>query len=479
MLSKLSLKLSSLIMLVLVLCLGAVSLIYIANNKDMYIERELDKMAVAYEELSAINFEKDEDKLDMFMEENDHQTYYMVIFDEDLKTIYSSSRIARARAFIKNKDIFFNQFSAGSEPQYINGNGYEYLSLKRTAEQNGKVYYINIEESLKISDSIFSYTNRNLLVFTIIFVFFSGIAMFTLVSNTIRPIRKLSDIASNITEDNYSKRYEGKITNDEIGILVKQINNMADTIQTNFNNLSNFNFLLKADVARMNEYEKMRKKVITNITHELKTPLAIISSQLEMMKFSKDESRKKYYYDSALEEINKMSKLISTLLSFSAGERELFKSEAKEVDLSEMIGDLCAKSRPLVSYNGIALKTDIEPRCNLRFAPENIEHVFNNYLMNAIQHTEKGHSIKISLKKIEDNYRLTVFNEGKLIEEDSLDKIWTDFYSNFEDKKVLDSRVGIGLFIVKEIAIINKTQCGVKNIKNGVEFWFDFCTQEG
>ena len=79
--------------------------------------------------------------------------------------------------------------------------------------------------------------------------------MFTLVSNTIRPIRKLSDIASNITEDNYSKRYEGKITNDEIGILAKQINNMADTIQTNFNNLSNFNFLLKADVARMNEYE--------------------------------------------------------------------------------------------------------------------------------------------------------------------------------------------------------------------------------
>ncbi len=97
---------------------------------------------------------------------------------------------------------------------------------------------------------------------------------------------------------------------------------------------------LKEDIKRLNEYEEMRKRVISNITHELKTPLAIISSQIEMMSCVDNEEKRSAYYDSAMKEIDKMSALISRALNFSAGEKEIFGGEKQSVNLSEYISTL-------------------------------------------------------------------------------------------------------------------------------------------
>lgn len=477
--NKLSVKLSALIMLVLVLCLGAVSLVYILNTKSMYIQQETKKMKAFSNQIASLNLSSGRETIDDFCEKNDGQDYYLVISDKNFKIIYYSSRYAMARFYLYKDKNIVSSVNVSSDPHYYEGQHSQYISMQNKIIKNGKTYFIYIEESLKTTDSIFSFTNKNLIILTALFVVVSGLAMFVLIKNTTKPIEQLSEVAQNIAASDYTKRYEGKIPCDEIGILAKQLNNMADTIQTNINNLNNLNYLLKSDVVRMNEYEIMRKRFMTNITHELKTPLAIISSQIEMMSYAKDNERRKYYYDSAIDEIGKMNRLISTLLDVSVSERDMFRQKAEKIDLSAFIDNLCVKSRPLVNYNKITLRSDIEQGCILNFAPENVEHVFNNYLMNAIQHTAKGRTISVSLKKHENNFRLTVFNEGEPIDKDSLDKIWTDFYSKFDGEKPTDSRIGIGLFIVKEISVINKTQCGVRNADGGVEFWFDFCSQEG
>ena len=113
-------------------------------------------------------------------------------------------------------------------------------------------------------------------------------------------------------------------------------------------------------------------------------------------------------------------------------------------------------------------------KCRIEATREHIDHIFNNYLMNALQHSKAGGRIKVSIKKYEDAVRLSVFNEGNNIDESDREKIWTDFYKSptvSED----NNRTGIGLFIIKEISLINKDKCGYINHSNGVEFWYDFC----
>ena len=339
------------------------------------------------------------------------------------------------------------------------------------------LYYIFIEESLRTSDAVVDFTNSFLVKLIVIFIIVSGIVVFILINRTTRSLRTLSDVAAKISEGDYSVRYNGKITNDEVGVLASNLNFMANTIAENVNDLKNYNFLLKEDNSRMSEYESMRKRVLTNVTHELKTPLAIISSQIEMMTVTKSDEKKKYYYESAMDEIDKMSKLISRLLNFSAGEKVIFENEKTEINLGEYIKNLCDKSITVIKSKNVKFKEMLED-CKIIASLEHIEHIFNNYLMNAMQYGAEGGLIEVCVKKQKDCCRFSVFNEGSSIDESESEKIWTDFYRVQTGIAQDSKKVGIGLFIVKEISLINHDRCGFINRQGGVEFWYDFCEND-
>ena len=116
--------------------------------------------------------------------------------------------------------------------------------------------------------------------------------------------------------------------------------------------------------------------------------------------------------------------------------------------------------------------------CKIIASLEHIEHIFNNYLMNAIQYGAEGGLIEVCVKKQKDYCRLSVFNEGSSIDESESEKIWTDFYRVQTGIAQDSKKVGIGLFIVKEISLINHDRCGFINRQGGVEFWYDFCEND-
>ena len=461
-------------MTVLIITIGAVSFLYISNAKSLYISNEKDVMKHALKQLNSISFSSNISKIDDFLEVYYEQTYDLFICDSNLSAVYSTKRSARTDDIIK--EIFYDNiddFKENSAPEILNQNKRdESIVLKTKLKNHGKTYYVYIEQSLKTTDSVFAYSNRFLLIMLGAFVIVSGILMFALTHSTTKSVTRLSEVTTKISKGDYSARYSGKIGKDEIGVLANNFNSMADTISEYVNSLNNYNFLLKEDNKRMTEYEDMRKRVLTNITHELKTPLAIISSQIEMMNLTKDSEKKLYYYNSALEEIEKMSKLISRLLNIQAGEKTIFESEIKKIRLDEMINELCKKSELLLKAKGIKLETDIEPY-EIEASPQNIEHIFDNYLMNAIQYCKNQHKIKVSLKTDDYKCRLSVYNEGSCISEVDGERIWTDFYKSKHSKEQ-EKHSGIGLFIVKEISLINHDECGFANHKNGVEFWYDF-----
>lgn len=478
---RLSVKLAVYIMAILILVVGGASLVYSLNAKQLYINSEKTRMLSAVENLNKLkisNSAEDTAKISEFLDDNYEQTYDLYICDDEITPVFSSKRMFYTTYVIKEYFIDgIDEYKENNKPVFVNEKGRpERLVLSTKIKNNGKTFYVLIEESLRISDSVFKHTNRFLTIMVIAFIVFSGVAVLILINRNTRSLRELSEVAKKISQGDYSVRYNGKIKKDEVGVLAKNLNFMADTIAKNINNLNNYNFLLKEDNSRMTEYESMRKRVLTNVTHELKTPLAIISSQIEMMNCTKDEKKKVYYYESTMEEIDKMSKLISRLLNFSAGEKTIFENEKHKIKLDELIKNLCEKSKSLIKSKRITFKQELD-KCSVEASEEHIEHIFNNFIMNAVQYSSENGYIRVSLKKFDDRCRISVFNKGSQINEQDGEKIWTDFYKSAgveDDSK----RAGIGLFIVKEISIINHDKCGFENFDDGVEFWYDFYSYE-
>lgn len=470
MIKKLSVKITVLIVLILTVVMGSISAIYIFNSKDLYINNEIKSLNEFCEKIDDIADFSQSSKIENLLSEYEPHNYTIDVFDSSYRNVFSTRNVSPEKF---EETVFLKGYSYtdGAERTRVK-NGNERITVKRIMVKNGQTYYVHIYESLKTVDAVFSHTNKFLLMEIVLFMTVSAVSIFLLIHRAIKPIGELDRAAQEMAAGDYSARYSGVIEKNEIGTLSKSFNKMADTIQEDVNKITNYNFLLKEDMERLREYDKMRKRVLSNITHELKTPLAIISSQIEMMVCVDDSEKKNYYCESALSEIKTMSLLISRLLNFSSGEKDIFEAKAERTNLSERLKSNIKKISPIMLSKNIMFQSDIDEECYCTIVANHIERIFNNYIINAIHHVSGGGRIIISLKKDNDTIRLSVYNDGKNIKEDELDKIWSDFYKR--ENTADEMTAGLGLFIVKEISIIDRDECGVINRSGGVEFWYLF-----
>ena len=358
---------------------------------------------------------------------------------------------------------------------YSDTNNEPAVRIYTAIEVNGKTYYIHVKDSLSGVSLVFDFSNKILSYVVMGYIIICSVILFLAISPSVKSARKVTKVAKSISENNLSVRYEGAIRNDEIGELALSVNKMADTIQENINNLENYNFILREDNLYMKEYEETRRMLLCNITHDLKTPLAVISSQVEMIAACNEQEKKDYYYHSAMEEISKMSKMLSDVLQMTISEHNFITKKAENIDVSEVITKLCMDHDAYIKSQNLKLKTDIADNLKLRTIKEYIEYVFRNYLTNAVQNAYKNTEITVSLKQTGSVIRLSVENKGNNITDDMKDKIWTNAFTTSPEGK---NNTGLGLFIVKEISLIEHTECGFENLENGVHFWFDFISYE-
>lgn len=230
--------------------------------------------------------------------------------------------------------------------------------------------------------------------------------------------------------------------------------------------------------AKQSDYQLLesQREFVANISHELKTPLAVVSSQVEMLEIAGDKIDRSYYYSSIHEELDKMSRMVGELLDFSMLDNQMSSMEMSRVNVSEMIEYLLLRYDAMFRKNEIKVEQEIEKNC---FAYGNrmyLERAVNNYLMNAFQHTEQGKRIRITLKKEKKQIRMEVYNDGERIKEEQMEHIWDSFYTTSQEKKPVTSEnevrnIGLGLFVVRKIVNKHKGSCGVQNMENGVLFW--------
>ena len=356
-------------------------------------------------------------------------------------------------------------------------NGLSYMMLSGKLE-NGYFLYIRIPLN-SIQDSV-SISNNFLLMMAGFTILIASI-MVTIVSKKFtEPILELNNIAKKMSNLDFSQKYKVTNARDEINDLGRSINTMSDKLERTIKQLRNSNIELERDIEEKSKIDEMRKTFISDVSHELKTPIALIQGYSEglLENVNNDEESRKFYAEVILDETNKMDKLVKQLLELMKLEYGKREFNNKEFNIVELEKEVIRKTNVMIEEKQAEIKFD-ENEDIIVFADDfYIEQVLTNYLTNAIKNVKEMYGekyIKISneINKEENKVCIKVFNTGEQISEENLNRIWNRFYKADESRHREDGGTGIGLAFVKAIMSNYDNKYGVKNLENGVEFYFE------
>jgi signal transduction histidine kinase len=233
------------------------------------------------------------------------------------------------------------------------------------------------------------------------------------------------------------------------------------------------------DIERKTEIDEIRKEFLSNVSHELKTPIALIQGYAEGLKenINEDEESRDFYCEVIMDEANKMNNMVKKLLSLNELEFGNNQVNLEYFDIVALIKSVLGSTDILFKQKEVTLHFEQDESVYVWADELLIEQVVTNYISNALNHVSGQKIIEIKLIPRGDTVRVAVFNTGNNIPEDELDKIWIKFYKVDKARTREYGGSGIGLSIVKAIMNSHNKDCGVINRNVGVEFWFELDTK--
>lgn len=388
-------------------------------------------------------------------------------------------------------DHFASSASASAEydslqPSDSHRNAVDYENFEIRKNQNANVEYFvysylldsgetvhiysevaDVENIVEVAGGVYSFITIAILLI-IAAIFYILVAKFT------KPLVEMNDITKDMAALNFNRKCAdyGK---DEIGELGNSINTLSTTLDSTLMDLKDKNEQLEKDIERRHALDNARKSFISNVSHELKTPIAIISGYAEGVceGISSDPEVIKEYCQIINDESQKMNELVVELL-------ELSKLENKHQPFMPEIFDIGTKTASLLNHlslqfvqNGITVINRI-PRPLACYGEEDkIEIVLKNYITNAVAHCSGEKLIEISYKDKGQLLEFSVFNTGENIAEHDMPELWDSFYRADKAHARSDNRFGLGLSIVKSIMEKHSCRYGVRNVQKGVVFTFE------
>ncbi|WP_160684511.1 HAMP domain-containing sensor histidine kinase [Clostridium sp. C2-6-12] len=330
-----------------------------------------------------------------------------------------------------------------------------------------KVPLISIKESVNIA-------NKFIIITGIVIIILGSIWAYWFSKKFTKPILEVNDIANNMAKFDFTQKcnVNGK---DEIGQLSESINYLSCELNRAITELNIKNKKLEEDIEKERKIDEMRKEFISSVSHELRTPLSVIHGYAEglVSNVAENEEDRKFYCDVIIKETNKMNKLVRDLLNLSQIESGYFNIEKSEFNLTSLIIYILDKYKAVFLEKNIKIEFEVIEELYVCADMVRVEQIITNYLNNAINHLDDNKIIKLSTKIIDDKIKIYVFNSGKHILEESLDKIWKSFYKVDKARTRAYGGYGLGLSIVKAIVELHGTECGVDNTEGGVVFWFE------
>ena len=303
------------------------------------------------------------------------------------------------------------------------------------------------------------------------------IAMF-LAGNVTKPIREITDISNRMKGLDFSRKYQGVSRSEEVTELGRNINELSDILEETISELKTANNELQKDLERKEEIEAMRQDFLSSVTHELKTPLALIQGYAEGLQdgMAEDPESRDFYCEVIVDEAGKMNNMVKKLLTLNQLEFGNSQVNMDHFDVVELVNNYIASARLLAEQQGIRLSVQKSGPIKVWADEFLVEEVFQNYYSNALHHVEGDKVIDIRFEQKEKCVRISVFNTGKPIPAEALPHLWEKFYKVDKARTREYGGSGVGLSIVRAIMNLLHQQYGVVNYNDGVMFWFELDT---
>ncbi len=349
--------------------------------------------------------------------------------------------------------------------------GSEYLVLWGTLSDGNLILMRSAFESIRESAVI---SSRFLAYIGILAVILSGIISIFASRKIAEPILELTEISRRMTDLDFNVRYRGRGEN-EIDQLGEHINQLSYALEKTISELKSANNELQMDIEKKIQIDEMRKEFLSNVSHELKTPLALIQGYAEGLQecIHEDAESRDFYCEVIMDEADKMNQMVKKLLTLNQLEFGNDAVTMERFDLTELIRGVIQSASILLKQNEITLTFQTDMPMYVWADEFKVEEVMTNYLSNAIHHADGEKKIDIKYTQKADCVRVSVFNTGKPIPEEDIDRIWIKFYKVDKARTREYGGSGIGLSIVKAIMDSFHRDCGVINHASGVEFWFE------
>ncbi len=347
-----------------------------------------------------------------------------------------------------------------------------FLDLVGYSDENYLVFiranYENIEESTAIASKFMA-------ILGVVVIIVGSLIMFFISKSFTKPILDLSHIADSMSSLDFTAKYSG-IRKDEIGTLGTSINELSYKLEDTISELKSANAQLEHDIRQKIEIDELRKDFLSNVSHELKTPIALIQGYAEGLQenINDDPESRNFYCEVIIDEASKMNNIVGKLLSLNEIEFGKNKLDIQHFDIVAVVRELYSSMTLLAKADNINYVFNEHEPVYVWADESMIEGVITNYLSNAIHYADGPKIVDISFKEMpNDKIRISVFNTGSNIPDEELENIWVKFYKIDKARTREYGGSGIGLSIVKAIMEQHNEAFGVKNHSAGVEFWFE------
>ena len=317
--------------------------------------------------------------------------------------------------------------------------------------RDGSVVFISTP--LKIMGSIASVLKKEFIYGTI-FVFVISFLIAYIVSKKLsKPISKMTEESKKMASGNYDVSFDGS--------NIDEINELATTLNNTSKELA--------------KTESLRRELLANVSHDLKTPLTLIKANAEMVKdiTYNNEEKRNNSLDVIIKETDRLNMLVEDILDLSKAQSKTMKLELKRINLNEVINSILTRYDVLCDRDSYNIKFNSDKEYIVKADVKRLEQVIYNLINNAINYTGENKTVTINLIDKDSFVRLEVIDTGKGIKDEDLKYIWDKYYKTDKSYHRVTVGTGLGLSIVKNLLDLHGFKYGVETSKQGTNFYFD------
>ncbi len=274
-------------------------------------------------------------------------------------------------------------------------------------------------------------------------------------SRITRPVVTLKDAAEKIASLNFQDPLVER-GSDEIGQLIVSVNIMAKELSKNIEALNESNEQLSKELSKEKSLETMRRRFVSDVSHELKNPISIILGYADGLHrgIPKTKEDLNYYYEVILDEGKRMNQLIIDLLDLSCYQSRTFTMKKEEVEFNILIENALERHEYITNKRSIDVILNMDENCIVYGDSLRLAQVIINLTSNAFKYVNQSGQIIVNLINLSDKVKFTISNSGPLIPKNELDNIWNSFYQ----LDTIKNGNGLGLAIVKSIVDLHHGQ---------------------